>query len=227
MSAECHDLLMRAARASQLVALFVAAIVATGCGSSGGRGVSSRSRTNVSGAGRGSSFPPVPKTLPTPGPTGRPANPAAVKVIRAWSSALRRGDVRTAARYFALPSEFINGADATGNTPVIAIHTMAEAAAVNATLPCGAVFISADQRGRYVNALFRLTDRPGPGGGCGSGAGQKARTNFVVTGGHIVEWFRAPQDPGDNQGGTPPPGSGTPPPGSGSPPAPQGGGSAI
>ena len=32
------------------------------------------------------------------------------------------------------------------------------------TLPCGARLISADLRGRYVNALFALTGRPGPGG---------------------------------------------------------------
>jgi hypothetical protein len=121
-------------------------------------------------------------------------------VIQAWSSALRRGDVRGAARYFALPSEFSNGADANGDVPVLTIRTRAEAAAVNATLPCGAVFISADQRGRYVNALFRLTDRPGPGGGCGSGTGQVARTNFVITDGRIAEWIRAPNEPGDNQG---------------------------
>jgi hypothetical protein len=133
-----------------------------------------------------------------------------VSVIRAWSTALRRGDVRGAARYFALPSQFINGSSANGEVPVITIHTRADAAAINATLPCGAVFISADQRGRYVNALFRLTDRPGPGGGCGSGTGQVARTNFVITGGRIVEWIRAPQDPGDNRGGNAPQPPGAP-----------------
>jgi hypothetical protein len=121
-------------------------------------------------------------------------------VIVAWSSALRHGDVSGAARYFALPSEFINGPDASGDTPVITIRTRAEAAAVNATLPCGAQFVSADQRGRYINALFRLTDRPGQGGGCGSGAGQLARTNFVIKDGRISQWLRAPNDPGDGQG---------------------------
>jgi hypothetical protein len=130
-----------------------------------------------------------------------PADPAAVSVIQAWSSALRHGDVRGAARYFALPSTFIIGPDPSGEVPVITIRTRAEAAAANATLPCGAVFISADQRGRYVNALFRLTDRPGPGGGCGTGTGQVARTNFVISGGRIVQWIRAPDDPGDHPGG--------------------------
>ncbi len=169
-------------------------------------GATSRSQATTSPAAHGSGAPaPSPGTqvIPEPGPTGLAADPAAVRVIRAWSSALRRGNVRGAARYFALPSEFINGPDANGDIPVITIRTRAEAAAVNATLPCGAVFISADQRGPYVNALFRLTNRPGPGGGCGSGTGQVARTNFVISAGHIVRWIRAPQDPGDQQGGGP------------------------
>jgi len=92
----------------------------------------------------------------------------------------------------------VNGPDANGDAVVISIRSRADAEAANATLPCGAKFISADQRGRYTNALFRLTTRPGPGGGCGAGTGQTARTNFVVRGGRIVDWFRAPDDPGDN-----------------------------
>jgi hypothetical protein len=125
-------------------------------------------------------------------------------VIRAWSNALRRGDVRGAAHYFALPSQFVNGPDASGRVPVIAIRTEGEAEAINATLPCGARFVSADRRGRYVNVLFRLTDRPGLGGGCGAGTGELARTNFVIAGGRIVQWIRAPNDPGDNPSGASP-----------------------
>jgi hypothetical protein len=134
-------------------------------------------------------------------------------VIRAWSDALRRGDVTGAALYFALPSVMVNGPDANGDAVVISIRSRADAIAANATLPCGAKFISADQRGRYTNALFRLTARPGPGGGCGGGAGQTARTNFVVRGGRIVDWFRAPDDPGDNarpKGAAPAPPTGAP-----------------
>ena len=96
-------------------------------------------------------------------------------------------DVNLAARYFALPSEFVNGPG-----DEVSIHTEAEARAANRALPCGAVLISVDQRGRFASALFRLTNRKGPDGGCGSGAGQLARTNFVIAGGHIVEWIRAP-----------------------------------
>jgi hypothetical protein len=148
--------------------------------------------------------PPVgsPEQIPTLRPTRIAPSPASVAVIRAWADALRRGDVRGAARYFALPSEMINGPDAAGQAVVTPIDTLAEAEVANASLPCGARFISADQRGRYVNALFRLTNRPGTGGevGCGSGTGETARTNFVIRDGLIVEWIRAPDDPGDNGG---------------------------
>jgi hypothetical protein len=143
-------------------------------------------------------------TIPSPSRTGVAPDPGAVSVIRGWADALRRGDVVAAARYFALPSEMINGV-------VIRIHSIAQAAYANATLPCGARFISADMRGRYINALFRLTGRPGAGGSnCGSGAGQTARTNFMIADGRIVEWIRAPDDPGDNGGApsSPPPPTG-------------------
>ncbi len=149
----------------------------------------------------------IPETLaiPTPGPTGVAPSPASVAVIRGWSDALRRGDVTAAAGYFALPSVMINGFDAAGDALVSPIHTRFQAEAANASLPCGAKFISADQRGQYVNALFLLTNRPGPGGGCGSGAGQTARTNFVISDGRIAQWIRAPDDPGDNRRPPPPP----------------------
>lgn len=150
-------------------------------------------------------MPGIGSTIPTPDPTGIHPTADAVNVIRAWSDALRRGDVHAAARYFALPSVMIIGADASGAALVISIDSRADAAAANASLPCGARFISADQRGRYVNALFRLTGRRGAGGtNCGTGAGQTARTNFVIAHGLIMEWIRAPDDPGDN-GGSPSP----------------------
>ena len=135
-------------------------------------------------------------------------------MIRAWADALRRGDVARAAAYFALPSLMVNGPDANGQIVEITIRSRAEAEAANTTLPCGASLISADQRGRYINALFRLTDRPGTGGGCGGGAGQTARTNFVIINRRIAEWIRAPDDPGDNSSPAPAPPSGgntTPP----------------
>ena len=187
--------------------------MAVGCG--GGVDLVSHTATRVShrapapgsrpaAPGSGPATPDlVPQTLPTPGPSGVPAAASAVTVIRAWSDALRRGDVRSAAGYFALPSVMVNGGDSGGAALVIAISTRAQAEAANATLPCGARLISTDQRGRYVNALFRLTGRPGLGGSsCSGGVGSTARTNFVIAHGRIVEWLRAPSDPGDNP--TPP-----------------------
>ena len=191
---------MRLRRACARIAAVVAVGIVTGCGSAGPR------TTAPPGPGSGQ----APQTIPAPGPTSVPADPAAVAVIKKWSDALRRGNIRAAAAYFALPSLMINGPDATGAAIIVRIRSRAEAEAADAGLPCGAKFISADQRGRFVNVLFRLTDRPGSG--CGPGTGQTARTNFVVRGGRIAEWIRAPDDPGDNAGPrqpTPPPPTGT------------------
>lgn len=188
--------MVAAPRSSLLVAVVAAGAMAAGCGSGG---------SSTAPANTGS--------RPAAAPTGVGADPAAVRVIRAWSDALRHGDVSGAARYFALPSAFINGVPTT-------IHTEGQATAANASLPCGAVLISAHKRGRYVNALFRLTDRPGPGGGCGSGVGQLARTNFVIAGGRIVAWIRAPENPGGGSGPGAPPAPAPPAPTA--PQAPQG-----
>jgi hypothetical protein len=190
----------RVHRAS-FVAVVTMGLLATGCGAR-----TSLVQTVTHAAGRTVTSPATPaplvnpnEPLPTPGPTGVPPDPRAVDVIREWSDALRRGDVRGAARYFALPSVMINGADAAGSALLITIATPRQAEAANSTLPCGARLISADRRGRYINALFRLTGRPGPGGSdCGGGVGQTARTNFVIAHGRILEWIRAPDDPGDN-----------------------------
>ncbi|MGZ4187809.1 MAG: hypothetical protein ACXVSJ_02260 [Solirubrobacteraceae bacterium] len=137
--------------------------------------------------------------VPAPSPTGNPASPASIAVIRGWADALRRGNVHAAGGYFALPSEMIPGPDSKGDAIVLTLRTRAQADAAQLALPCGARFVSADQRGEYVNALFELTGRSGPGGSdCGSGAGLTARTNFVIVHGRIQQWIRAPDDPGDN-----------------------------
>jgi hypothetical protein len=128
-----------------------------------------------------------------------PGVPAAtVAVIRGWSTALRTGHVTAAAHYFRVPSVFF-----TGNGPPVELRSIAQVDVANASLPCGARFLSAHREGPYVNALFRLTNRPGPGGeqGCGTGTGQTARTDFLIQDGRIVQWIRAPDEPGDN--GTP------------------------
>ena len=125
-------------------------------------------------------------------------------VIRHWADALRRGDVRGAARLFDIPSVFAPGPD-----QELTIHSRAEAEAANAGLPCGAKLISVVKLGGpVVQGLFRLTGRPGRGGStCNPGAGQTARTNFVIHAGHIRVWLRAPDQPGDNS--QPPPSGGS------------------
>ncbi len=198
---------MTKARRAALWWLAVCALPAAGCGGSGTSLLSHPPKGTDPGAAPQQKLPPLAAgPVPAPPPTGAPADPAAVAVIEAWSSALRHGDVRAAASYFARPSELLNG------QVLFTIHTLAQAETANETLPCGAKFVSADQRGRYVNALFALTGRSGPGGGsCGSGTGQTARTNFLVSAGHIVAWIRAPDDPGDNGRPGLPPGAGSTP----------------
>ena len=127
-----------------------------------------------------------PESTPEPDsePKSAPPDPADVRIVRAWADTLRRGDVRAAARYFAIPSLVSNG------TPPIKLETRAEAEFFNETLPCGAKLIDADPapHGFFI-ATFRLTERPGPGE-CGSGTGETARTAFRVRKEHITDWLR-------------------------------------
>ena len=123
--------------------------------------------------------------------SSRAAVPAdATRVIRGWSDTLRRGDVDGAARYFALPS--IVQIEPGG--PAERLTRRIEAVAFQSILPCGAQFLSAVREGPYVNALFRLTDRPGAT--CDA-PGATARTAFLIRRGKIKEWRRAPDEPGD------------------------------
>lgn len=190
------------APAIALIAGLAAAAAVAGCGagtapSSSRSSHSSRPRSSgsSSSAGRAPSNPGNGRNL-TPPSSGQPAPAATVQVIEGWADALRRGDVRAASRYFRLPSVFADGSD-----PPVTIHNLAQAQLVNRSLPCGAKLISTHRIGGEVNALFRLTGRPGPGGGsCGSGAGTTARTDFDIQKGRIVAWVRAPDQPGDNPG---------------------------
>jgi hypothetical protein len=196
----------RARRRALAAILAGVAVAVSGCGGTRaliGSSSSSHSSSRSSRAGR------VP-----PGRFGAPATRGAVAVISGWSQALRRGDVRTAAQYFQIPSVFADGPGA-----VTAIHSLADAVNANEALPCGARLISASQHGPYIDGLFRLTGRTGPGGSdCGSGAGQTARTFFLIRAGHILQWVRAPDEPGDNGTPTTPSTPGTPT----TPTAPQG-----
>jgi hypothetical protein len=119
---------------------------------------------------------------------GLPPGHAPVLVIEEWVKTLSRGDVSGAADLFALPSVVENG------TPPRSLRTRADALLFNRSLPCGGRLVRARPDGRYIAATFRLTERPG--GDCGSGVGELARTAFLIRGDKIVEWHRLPDPPG-------------------------------
>jgi limonene-1,2-epoxide hydrolase len=122
------------------------------------------------------------------------ADPGDVRVIDAWVTALRRGDVDAAARYFAIPSVAENG------PLLLNIKSIEDARRFNESLPCGARLVRAETQGQLTTATFRLTERPGPGT-CGPGTGSAAKTSFVIRDGKIVEWRRV----GAGGGGQRPP----------------------
>ena len=126
------------------------------------------------------------------------ADPAAVRVIGAWTRALDKGDIDAAARYFAIPADTQNGI-------ALRLHSRDDARAFNQSLPCGAELLSAKQKGTYTIATFRLTERPGAGK-CGSGAGARAATAFLIEDGAIAEWRRVPL-PGEENPAPAAPGS--------------------
>jgi hypothetical protein len=146
--------------------LAAAALMAAGCG---GSGHSKHSSTTTTGGGA---------------KPARHADSAQVRVIRGWVDSLRAGHVNAAASYFAVPSIVQN------DSPLIKLRSVAQVRAFNAALPCGAKLKRTFRSGRYVAAVFVLTDRPG--GGCGTGVGQQAATAFRIRGGKIVEWRRVP-----------------------------------
>ena len=120
----------------------------------------------------------------TPESTRAEVDEADVRIVRAWADTLRRGDVRGAADYFALPSTVANG------TAPLRLETRAQARFFNRTLPCGAKLIAAEPASRgFFIATFRLTERPGRGE-CGAGTGETARTAFRVRDEHITDWLR-------------------------------------
>lgn len=185
---------MSAGRRSVLALLAV--LAAAGAGGCGGRGSETRVDSTDTAPGNGvtAGTPSVPPDLALPPDVPQratgPAKTESVRVIRRWLRALDRGDVRRAARYFALPSKFQN----TG-TPVLHIDSEEERIAVNLSLTCGALAEKTGGAGPYTIVLFRLVERGGPGGGCGSGVGATARGAILVSGGLIREWYRLPDEP--------------------------------
>ena len=118
----------------------------------------------------------------------QPQRSSAEGVIRDWADTLRAGDVQGAAEFFALPSVVANG------TAPVVLRTRAQVRQFNASLPCGARVLRTSSSAGFITAVFRLTERPGPGT-CGTGTGMTARTTFVVRDGKIREWRRVSDMP--------------------------------
>jgi hypothetical protein len=167
-----------------------AALLLAGCGGDG----DDRVKLRTPGVAQQRADPGGGEQDATPAPK---ADPETVRVVRAWSDALRHGDVRGASRYFRIPSLVSNG------TAPIKLETRAAVRFFNQTLPCGARFISAEAAPhKFVIVTFRLTERPGKGK-CGEGAGGTARTAFRVRKHLITDWLRVPDAaPDDGSGST-------------------------
>lgn len=137
---------------------------------------------------------PAPAAGPLALPTGVPirasgeADAGEARVIRGWANALRRGDVVRAASFWALPATVQNG------TPVLRLASTTDLELFNGSLACGAIVTATGGApDGYTIVTVRLTERPG--GDCGSGAGNSARTAIRVRGAKIVGWYRLPDDP--------------------------------
>jgi hypothetical protein len=122
----------------------------------------------------------------TPTPERKPVTRAERRVIRGWADELRRGHVEAAARYFRVPAAVSN------DTPGIVLKTARQVEAFNASFPCGARLLQTRRSvdPTFVVAIFRLTERPGPGK-CGTGTGKKAAVAFQIRREHIRRWVRA------------------------------------
>ena len=103
-------------------------------------------------------------------------------MIVGWAKAESSGDNEAAADYFAIPSLAQNGV-------TVHIADRDDAQRFSASLPCGAILEEAVEDGRYVIATFRLGEKANSNA-CGDGAGQTARTAFLIENGKIVEWRR-------------------------------------
>jgi hypothetical protein len=169
--------------AGPLAALAVGA-TACGGGDGGSSGATAQRPTPTASAGGESGADPDPAAPPK-----KKVNPAKERIVRGWADTLRRGNVRGAARYFAVPSLVSN------NTPPLKLSTRTQVRNFNRTLPCGAKVVEAERGPKgFVIVTFVLTERPGPGT-CGTGVGAKVRTAFRIRKHHITDWVRISDPP--------------------------------
>jgi hypothetical protein len=128
-----------------------------------------------------------------------PGVPAeAVAVIEGWANALRAGQTRRAAAYWAHPSEMVNGPDESGRLTLIHVRSEHDALLADETLSCGATLHATARSGKYVRAIFLLGPRSGAGASK-SGCSGPAGVDFLIRDRHIVRWLRAPVDESPGQ----------------------------
>jgi limonene-1,2-epoxide hydrolase len=186
---------MAAGRSAVAVLAALAVTAAVGCGSAHKSATAPQTAATEPGPTPPASDLALPPGVPDA--SRGPAASAARRVINDWLRALRRGDIKHAAHYFALPSKFQNA------TPVLTVHNEQERIAVNVSLSCGAVATEMGAAGVYTIVTFRLTERKG--GHCGTGVGGRARGAIRVERRHIKEWYRLPDEPGGAQQAPPAP----------------------
>jgi hypothetical protein len=116
---------------------------------------------------------------------------AALGVIEGWTNALRTDRPARAASYWAHPSVMVNGPDATGQVTFIHILNSHEAELADETLSCGATLRHTKRSGKYVEGEFTLSTRTGAGASS-NGCSGPANVDFLIHGGHIARWLRAP-----------------------------------
>ena len=97
----------------------------------------------------------LPARIPLEGTV--PGDPAAIKVIRLWSEAMRRSDVKAASALWAVPSKVQNG------TPVLPLASAGDVRTFNGSLSCGSQLVSGlgAKGSAFIVAEFKLTKRPG------------------------------------------------------------------
>ena len=111
-------------------------------------------------------------------------SPAATKrVVRTWSTHLNAYDNAGAARLFARPAVFAQGA------AVLRLETYSDIALWHSLLPCAGWIVSIAVKGETATAVFVLAN--GKHRRCDA-PGQKAAAAFRVHRGKIVSWVQVP-----------------------------------
>jgi hypothetical protein len=105
-----------------------------------------------------------------------------LSVVRAWSTAINRGDDEAAGALFAPGAVVVQAAETT-------LGTHADAVRWNAALPCAGRIVGLSTDGNEVTATFVLGTRPGH---VCDGPGQQAAAIFTIDHGKITLWHQVP-----------------------------------